>query len=171
MNNFKRLNKRSFRIKSQLSEFKPISESVESVLDYRESPIDCPKIIEHVVERDENFNIIIQKTLNKASDDASNRRIIARNSSLSTIAEEKTMNSFTTLATTPGSSKAPHNTQNYNAFIVKEFLNDLKDHKMFLNEVKNVFMAAQTRDGEFYRNIAIRFKSSSDNSDSSASGI
>ena len=64
MNNFKRLNKRSFRIKSQLSEFKPISESVESVLDYRESPIDCPKIIEHVVERDENFNIISHENSN-----------------------------------------------------------------------------------------------------------
>jgi hypothetical protein len=130
---------------------------------FRELAVDCPKLPELgniQIKRDENFNLIDEKSIDNNNNQFNRRTTLIRNSSLSTIAEEKTMSSFNTLLNSPSSPNCKSNNNNkynYNALIVKSFLNDLQDHKMLMNEIKNVF---SPKDGEFCRNIAIRFKSS-----------
>lgn len=143
----------------------------ESISNYREVPIDCFPEDFSVCKETEPVAVVARQPISPLADesildeqlvynDQTNQKKLARNSSLSTIAEEKTLCSSN--QPTPGANvtvKGPTSVHhNYNAFIVQSFLGDLDGQKELINEIKNVFT---TRDGELSRNIAIRFKSSS----------
>lgn len=151
---------------------RPFNESITELdsTSFREVPIDCPQVEHQNAHQDENEN------LSRPLSYPIGRRVFNRNSSLSTIIEEKTMSSCKTATTTPGSSLNSNNNseqhqlqQNTSALVVNEFLIDLKQHYMLINDINSVFSTHRTKDGEFSRNIAIRFKSH-ENSNNISSG-
>jgi len=87
------------------------------------------------------------------------RKVFARSSSLSTIAEEKTMNtdSSNSAATTTQMCRKL-NTGLNGRLVIKDLLCEMQSSNAFINEIFHVFEAS-SKMGNFSRNVPIRFSS------------
>lgn len=93
------------------------------------------------------------------------RRTFVRNSSLSTISEEKTLGTLTDMSPSMNSLKEYNkNTSNISEpsytgrFLIETLLNEFKDKSILINEILNVFEPS-SKDGNFNRNVPIRLSS------------
>lgn len=136
----------------------------------RELPVDCPLGIDNssctVMPNDLKLADSILDELTSSYDDYSlvnfrpstlTKRYYMRNSSLSTITEEKTL--ATLLNTTNELTKTNDAESNPNsAGLIETIIGDLRDNAILLNEILNVFEPS-SRDGHFVRNVPVRFSS------------
>ena len=131
------------------------------------------EIFDEILLRDGNNNIFIGDTsdISRTSNNlrltrmlASSRRVFLRNSSLSTISEEK---SLTTLSPTSLSSftntsnelsSDAQSTTHNGLHVVQTLLNEFHDKNILINEILHVFEPS-SKGGTFNRNIPIRLTS------------
>jgi hypothetical protein len=107
---------------------------------------------------DSNNNQIMSKALSFSS---INRKIgsLVRNSSLSTISEEKSLSTLTDLTMTPNSKKQLDLSEASNNWLaMKNVLNDFQNKNILIQEILHVFEPS-SKDGNFYRNVPIRISS------------
>lgn len=117
-------------------------------------PSDCN--IDQRFTADSNNQISSLKLFNPI-----NRRVFVRNSSLSTIAEEKTLATLTDISSDMANKFADLEDQiekvNSSVFI-QSLLNEFQDKTLFLNEILHVFEPS-SKGGNFSRNVPIRISS------------
>jgi hypothetical protein len=87
------------------------------------------------------------------------RRIFVKSTSLSTIAEEKTMNTQSNNTLQMSSQKAADQSDSLNGRVmIQKLLDEFKSKNTFINEVMHVFEPS-SKEGNFNRNVPIRFSS------------
>ena len=90
------------------------------------------------------------------------RRTFVRNSSLSTISEEKTLGTLTDMSPSMNSLKEYNKNISESSytgrFLIETLLNEFKDKSILINEILNVFEPS-SKDGTFNRNVPIRLSS------------
>jgi hypothetical protein len=168
----------TLKIKDDMNNFELLDSFNNSSLTFRELPVDCPsskEIFQPLVnlksENQQCISFLIENDLNVSCLDESNdqlikemlartptllncpnRRTFVKSSSLSTIAEEKTMN-------TQNISLNSSNVQNINErFMIQKLLDEFHDKNTLINEIMHVFEPS-SKYGYFKRNVPIRFSS------------
>ena len=134
---------------------------------FRELPVDCP--ISNRNKDSATVNIgnergneehekdqIVADILNNSLVPLNfpNRRTFVKSTSLSTIAEEKTLQNYSLSVNELKKSEAPLNGR----LMIEKLLDDFQDKNVFIHEIMQVFEPS-SKSGNFYRNVPIRFSS------------
>ena len=150
-------------------------ESINSNTSYdsfREMPIDCPSIINESLNETKinekipqeevqlinlspvkNNQLIYQNIDNNINNSIvpSNRKLFLRNSSLSTIAEERTV-------INPSPQSPNHEQISSARLLIQSLVHEFSDKTILVDEILKVFEPS-SKDGTFNRNVNVRFSS------------